>query len=143
MFVTAAVVLATVPARAERLPLAHYTTAHGLPSNELSVVIEDDRGFLWIGSYRGLSRFDGRGFRNFGKEHGLDKSTTCRLFQPCSWIARATSGSLHTICTAEACMVGGGESKRQAPHDRDSRPFRSWRIPLAESSSRLFEACGG
>ena len=71
----AAILLAPCPARAERLPLAHYTTAHGLPSNDLSVVVEDARGFLWIGSYRGLSRFDGRGFRNFGRDHGLDKST--------------------------------------------------------------------
>lgn len=72
---TAAIVLVGTYARAEHLPFVHYTTADGLPSNELSAVIEDRRGFLWIGSYRGLSRFDGRGFRNFGKEHGLDKST--------------------------------------------------------------------
>ena len=35
-----------------------YTTAAGLPSDHLSAILEDRHGHLWIGSDRGLIRFD-------------------------------------------------------------------------------------
>ncbi|GAA0872430.1 two-component regulator propeller domain-containing protein [Gangjinia marincola] len=37
----------------------------GLPSNWISCMQLDQRGFLWIGTQNGLSRFDGKDFMNF------------------------------------------------------------------------------
>lgn len=42
-----------------------YNTANGLPDNNVQSIMQDSRGFLWIGTMEGLSRFDGKTFRNF------------------------------------------------------------------------------
>lgn len=41
------------------------TVSDGLVSNEANVFLQDRQGFLWIGTFGGLSRFDGATFRNF------------------------------------------------------------------------------
>lgn len=43
----------------------NYTTASGLPYNSISCVIQDTKGFLWIGTGEGLSRYDGKVFKNY------------------------------------------------------------------------------
>ena len=37
----------------------HVTTANGLPSQCVTCVVRDSQGFVWIGTSRGLARFDG------------------------------------------------------------------------------------
>jgi signal transduction histidine kinase/ligand-binding sensor domain-containing protein len=57
--------------RAERLPLRVYSTADGLPSNQINCVKRDSHGFLWFCTAEGLSRFDGYTFTNYGVDQGL------------------------------------------------------------------------
>ena len=45
--------------------LTHYDTTDGLCSNALSCFAQDDYGYLWIGTWNGLSRFDGYEFLNY------------------------------------------------------------------------------
>ncbi len=40
----------------------NYTTADGLPSNEIYAMLQDSRGFLWFGTDLGLCRFNGYEF---------------------------------------------------------------------------------
>jgi ligand-binding sensor domain-containing protein/two-component sensor histidine kinase len=42
-----------------------FTVADGLPSNCVYMTVADKKGFLWIGTNEGLSRFDGRKFYNY------------------------------------------------------------------------------
>ena len=42
-----------------------YTTKQGLSSNITKCVLKDSKGFMWIGTKEGLSRFDGYGFKKF------------------------------------------------------------------------------
>lgn len=42
-----------------------YTTADGLPSNQLYDIFCDSKGFIWLGHSRGLTRFDGNRFANY------------------------------------------------------------------------------
>jgi signal transduction histidine kinase len=51
----------------------HYTEVDGLPSNELSGILEDEGGTLWISSKKGISRFDPRTttFKNYDASDGL------------------------------------------------------------------------
>jgi ligand-binding sensor domain-containing protein len=44
------------------LKLRHFTIADGLSNNEVSCLIQDERGFMWIGTADGLNRFDGDNF---------------------------------------------------------------------------------
>ena len=45
----------------------HYTTAEGLPSNNVMCALKDSDGFLWFGTWYGLCRFDGDQFKNYNK----------------------------------------------------------------------------
>ena len=47
--------------------LQHYTTAEGLPSNNVQCVLKDRDGFMWFGTWYGLCRFDGKQFTTFNK----------------------------------------------------------------------------
>lgn len=49
----------------------YYGTLNGLPNNSILSIYQDSKGFLWIGTYNGLCRYDGKEFkvyRNFGKK---------------------------------------------------------------------------
>lgn len=48
-----------------------FTIEDGLPSNECHGIVQDSLGYIWIATDRGLSRFDGYGFKNYGIQHGL------------------------------------------------------------------------
>lgn len=63
--------LAAPALRAERLPLKLYTAADGLAGDAIQALAEDPRGFLWVGTTTGLSRFDGVGFTTYGVRDGL------------------------------------------------------------------------
>ena len=48
-----------------------YNNKNGLPSSEANVMAQTGDGFLWIGSYAGLIRYDGRSFELTGSESGI------------------------------------------------------------------------
>ena len=54
-------------AQEQLLPVFHFnrlTTADGLPTNGIrSRVVRDNKGFVWIGTFNGLARYDGYGCR--------------------------------------------------------------------------------
>ena len=43
----------------------HYTTDDGMASNAITQLAQDDYGYIWIGTWNGLSRFDGYNFYNY------------------------------------------------------------------------------
>ena len=47
-----------------------YSTRDGLPSNTVYAAQQDNLGYIWFGTSRGLSRFDGNEFVNFGINDG-------------------------------------------------------------------------
>lgn len=44
------------------LRFTNYTVANGLPTNKVNDIIQDSRGFVWMGTAQGLVRFDGHKF---------------------------------------------------------------------------------
>ncbi|HMO61470.1 MAG TPA: two-component regulator propeller domain-containing protein [Ferruginibacter sp.] len=44
---------------------AHFSPAAGLASNQVNTVVQDEEGYLWIGTTDGLQRYDGVRFRTF------------------------------------------------------------------------------
>ena len=63
--------LLCVGVRGERLPVKTYTVADGLLRDDVRKIMQDSHGFLWFGTFDGVSRFDGYGFTNFRPEDGL------------------------------------------------------------------------
>jgi ligand-binding sensor domain-containing protein len=51
--------------------LPHFTSKNGLASNNCYYILQDKKGFIWIATDGGLSRFDGTNFQNFSIEDGL------------------------------------------------------------------------
>ena len=49
---------------------SHYSTEDGLCSNAISMLYQDDMGYIWIATWNGLSRFDGYNFYNYKTGNG-------------------------------------------------------------------------
>jgi signal transduction histidine kinase/ligand-binding sensor domain-containing protein/DNA-binding response OmpR family regulator len=47
------------------LSFDYYSIAEGLPNNQVQCIFQDRKGWIWIGTSQGLSRFDGNRFVNF------------------------------------------------------------------------------
>lgn len=62
--------LAAVPTRAQEYiaDVQQYGIAEGLSHREVNAIIQDSRGFIWLGTPLGLNRFDGSEFRWWTKE---------------------------------------------------------------------------
>lgn len=54
----------------------HFTEEDGLPANHVSGILEDDSGYLWLSTTRGLSRFDPKKtmFKNYDSNDGLQSN---------------------------------------------------------------------
>jgi len=44
---------------------SHYDISNGLTDNAVLSVLQDERGFVWMGTINGLNRFDGHTFKSF------------------------------------------------------------------------------
>jgi len=57
--------LHTANAQYEEKDFVHYTVKEGLSENYITCLIQDSRGYMWIGTDIGLNRFDGHAFKIF------------------------------------------------------------------------------
>ena len=61
--------LLIAPVRAQSYPTQYlatvWQTEQGLPQNSVNALLQDREGYLWIGTFGGLARFDGERFRAF------------------------------------------------------------------------------
>lgn len=48
----------------------HFSSDDGLPHNSISDIYQDSRGYLWLCTWYGLSRYDGNGFVNYTMRPG-------------------------------------------------------------------------
>lgn len=65
----------------------------GLPTSSTYFVLNDKKGYIWIATDLGVSKFDGKKFAHFGSEQGLSQSTIIYLTEDNEgviWIASNT-----------------------------------------------------
>jgi len=69
----------------QRLRFKHVTGEQQLPGSAINAILQDQKGFLWIGTDDGLARYDGYTFRIFrneaGNPHSLSYNTITTLLQ--------------------------------------------------------------
>lgn len=65
---------------AQNAVVRHYTAKDGLPSSIVYRCAQDHRGFMWFGTESGISRFDGKNFRNFSIPDGLTETEILDIF---------------------------------------------------------------
>lgn len=58
-----------------------FNQTNGLPTGEANTVIQTSDGYVWIGSYGGLIRYDGTTFRNYSEEGSIESSSIRALFE--------------------------------------------------------------
>ncbi|MCP3930052.1 MAG: hypothetical protein GY705_13240 [Bacteroidetes bacterium] len=66
--------LMTVQLWAQPFHYEIFDTQDGMLSSEITTLYQDKKGYLWIGTVVGLSRYDGYSFTNFTTADGLPKS---------------------------------------------------------------------
>ncbi len=59
--------------------IKQFSEVGGLAYNSCTAMYEDSRGFLWIGTFNGLSRFDGKKFINYSVNEGLPGSNITQI----------------------------------------------------------------
>jgi ligand-binding sensor domain-containing protein/two-component sensor histidine kinase len=87
---------------AAQKPLLYFeklTVEHGLSHNKVNCIIQDRRGFIWIGTDDGLNRYDGKHFTHFRSRPGDSSSLSGNIVTDMLedkdgrlWIATADGG---------------------------------------------------
>ena len=76
LFVLVALVLRISPvpiATAQEYVPRTLSVAEGLANERLSCILQDRKGYIWFGTWEGLSRFDGAEFSTLTTQDGLGK----------------------------------------------------------------------
>lgn len=56
---------------AQQPAYTYYSIREGLPTNDIYNCVVDKKGFLWVATENGVSRFDGKNFKNYTIAQGL------------------------------------------------------------------------
>ena len=66
--------LANMSLHAQQVSFMKYTVQDGLVANPIRCIYQDSKGYIWIGTFDGLSRYDGYKFTNYTSINGLSHS---------------------------------------------------------------------
>lgn len=58
----------------------NYTVEDGLPSSQVYDIFQDENGYLWFATDRGICRYDGYEWQVFGQDEGLTDHTVFHFF---------------------------------------------------------------
>ncbi len=111
---------------AAQLAVRTYGTAEGLPGEFVTALLEDSRGFLWVGTQTGLARFDGTSFVAYSTSDGLPHPGITALAEDHDgvvWVGttgglarmlpgRETDGRLFEAYSFEEFVTGPGSDAR-------------------------------
>lgn len=94
-------------ASAQLLEWTHYTSNTGLTESFVYDIAQDTKGYLWIGTSKGLFRYNGREFVSFGQAEGLEQDFVTTVYPDSNgtiWtghfrggISRGTKGAFSLI----------------------------------------------
>ncbi len=103
---------------AQQLPIQTYTVADGLAEDRVNRIVADSRGYVWIATNGGLSRFDGYQMKTYGIEDGLPSRTVNALVE-------TPTGAYLIGCGRGLCRL----------ENRGARPFTAY--PLAQQATSV------
>src|SRR6476660_870130 len=58
-----------------------YTVNDGIVANPVKKVLQDSKGFLWVATWEGLSKYDGNKFTNYNTSNGLSFDLVNDLYE--------------------------------------------------------------
>ncbi|MDB5201339.1 MAG: hypothetical protein JWQ27_748 [Ferruginibacter sp.] len=77
-------------ARAQRFLFKTYSVEDGLVSNPVRRIYQDSKGFMWIATQEGLSKYDGNKFSNYNTTNGLSHNMVNDVYESADgklWVA--------------------------------------------------------
>lgn len=119
------VAVAVAAAQGEQLAVRTFTVADGLAGDWINALLQDSRGYLWIGTCTGLSRFDGAFFTSYTTLDGLPHPAV-------SAVAEDHTGSLWI-------GTSGGLVRLREFRDAHGRLFEPFELPGARAVNAVFE----
>ncbi|MDH5235576.1 MAG: PAS domain S-box protein, partial [Gemmatimonadota bacterium] len=88
--------LAPATAPAQVMHFTRYGLAEGLPQSQVVAIHQDREGFLWLGTYGGVTRFDGVSFRTLARRDGLASNTVVAITEDA--LGRLVVGVRDGVC---------------------------------------------
>ncbi|HEY1787561.1 MAG TPA: two-component regulator propeller domain-containing protein [Verrucomicrobiae bacterium] len=98
-----------------------WQVENGLPQNKVTAVLQTRDGYLWVGTYNGLARFDGVNFKVF------DDNNTPELH----------SSRITSLCEAPDGTLWIGDESGQVTQYKNGQ-FASWPIHSKWSGGRIY-----
>jgi ligand-binding sensor domain-containing protein/two-component sensor histidine kinase len=137
----ALLLLSASVAIAELLPVKTYSTEDGLAHDRIRRIVKDSRGFLWICTAEGLSRFDGYGFVTYNKGHGLPGNDVFDLLetrQGAYWIATNNG-----VCRLNSSVYNklGPDADASLAGSQKASLFTAYQLSSAALSNRVTSLC--
>ena len=88
--------LLNIDLSAQQYSFINYSIENGLAQSQVQAILQDKKGYIWLGTYGGLSRYDGKSFINFSKENGLlDNRINCIVENSRNEIFVGTQGGIN------------------------------------------------
>ena len=120
---------------AERLSIRQYDDADGLTTSNVKAIYQDGKGYLWFGTSRGLSRFDGYRFKSYQEEDGLSHPFVNAITEDRQgrlWVATNGAGVARLIDSADEIT----SSKHSSPAGVRNR-FTGYRVGSSAESNQV------
>jgi len=61
--------------------MLQYTIEDGIPGTEVFDVVQDDKGYIWLATNNGISKFTGKKFESFFKKDGLPDNSVIEFYK--------------------------------------------------------------
>ena len=80
--------LTTIGVLGQKYSFITYSTEQGLPHSQVTSITQDEKGYLWVGTLGGLSKFNGSTFKTFSSNDGLlnNKVTSLSIIDFTLWV---------------------------------------------------------
>jgi ligand-binding sensor domain-containing protein/signal transduction histidine kinase len=128
--------LSAPPVCAQQLSLRHYDVSDGLAHSQVVAIRQDRKGYLWFGTWEGLSRFDGYRFTNYGVRDGLGHPIINDITEDQRgrlWVA-TNGGGVSRLIDDPREKVSASQTK---PTPEGRRRFISFRVGDSLESNRV------
>jgi len=119
---------------AQQLSIHHYDVSDGLAHSHVAAMHQDAKGYFWLATWEGLSRFDGYRFTNYGQRDGLGDPIINDITEDRQgrlWVATNGAGVARLIDESLTPYVQGKPSANARPK------FVSFRVSDSAVSNRV------
>src|SRR5262249_23925499 len=141
-FVWLLLLAVAAPGYAQQLAIRHFRVADGLAHGVVISLHQEAKGYLWLATYEGVSRFDGYQFTNYSPRDGLEHVVVNDLTSDRRgriWAAVNGAGVARLLDPPDEQRAAGGRKFTTVRIDRDQRhPANAVNRILFDAQDRLW-----